>query len=365
MQNSHHWIMYLITVLIVTIFCRSALALPSSDILRFRNDNHQDIIDQFETENFEVAPGINYEYVYVKTNTSNESKATFLFIHGFPESYHSWRHQIEYFIGKDFDCLAPNLMGYGKTYSPLQIEEYKRKSMATHLVALLDHLNINKVIVVGHDWGVHLSSRFVLHNPQRTLGLILINGAYGAPAVFNLDQAIEYSKQVNGYETIGYWKFFIADDAAKIIENNIESFIDLAFANDPLLWKTDLAPVGKLRNWLTNGNRTKRASYMTENDYAIFGQYLAEGMQPKLNWYRSFNANLDHDDEKDIDPIIRQPSLFIGATEDYVVLPAAFEQQNQYVPDLEMVNIQAAHWSMIEKHDEVNQIIYKWIQGKI
>ena len=64
-----------------------------------------------DTSNSELAPGINYEYVYVKGN--NDSKGTILFLHGFPSSYYSWRHQIEYFSNKDYDCLAPKLMGYG------------------------------------------------------------------------------------------------------------------------------------------------------------------------------------------------------------------------------------------------------------
>lgn len=108
--------------------------------------------------------------------------------------------------------------------------------------------------------------------------------------MFDLDQAIEASKKAVGYETIGYWKFFEADDAAKIIENNLESFIDLVCANDTIIWKTDFAPVGKARDWLMNGSRTKQGSYMTENDYTIFRQYLAEGMQPKLNWYKALIA---------------------------------------------------------------------------
>ena len=167
------------------------------------------------------------------------------FYNGFPSSFHSWRHQLEYFSRQNFDCLAPNLMGYGKTYSPMNKDEYKCKTRIEHLVTLLDHLNIKKVIVIGHDWGTRVASRFVLYHPERTLGVTLISGGYSAPALFDLDRALEASKQAIGYETLGYWKFFEADDAAKIIENNLESFIDLAFASNPILWKTDFAPVGK------------------------------------------------------------------------------------------------------------------------
>jgi pimeloyl-ACP methyl ester carboxylesterase len=130
---------------------------------------------QLQAQNCEVAPGINYEYVYVKGN--NGSKGTILFLHGFPSSYNSWRHQIEYFSNEGYDCLAPNMMGYGKTYSPVDIKEYKMKSMVEHLITLLNKFQIDKVIVIGHDWGTRVAGRFVLHHPERTLGVTLISGA--------------------------------------------------------------------------------------------------------------------------------------------------------------------------------------------
>jgi pimeloyl-ACP methyl ester carboxylesterase len=313
-------------------------------------------------QNFEVAPGINYEYIYVEGTANNNSNPTILFLHGFPSSFYSWRHQLEYFSRQGYDSLAPNLMGYGKTYSPLDKNEYKGKSMVEHLIALLDHLYVNNVIVVGHDWGTRVANQFVLYHPERTLGVVLISGGYSAPGIFDLDRAIEASKNAIGYETLGYWKFFEADDAAAIIENNLESFIDLAFANDSILWKTNLAPVGKVRDWLTNGNRTTRGSYMTDNDYKIFRQYLAEGMQPKLNWYKALIANIDWNDEKDLDPVVKRPMLFIGGTKDYISLIASYGGPNQYITDLETVALETGHWVMEEDPDAVNREIHRWIK---
>jgi pimeloyl-ACP methyl ester carboxylesterase len=69
------------------------------------------------------------------------------------------------------------MMGYGKTYSPVDIKEYKMKSMVEHLITLLNKFQIDKVIVIGHDWGTRVAGRFVLHHPERTLGVTLISGA--------------------------------------------------------------------------------------------------------------------------------------------------------------------------------------------
>ncbi|CAF1629986.1 unnamed protein product [Didymodactylos carnosus] len=312
--------------------------------------------------NFEVAPGINYEYIYAKGNTNNDSKPTILFLHGFPSSFHSWRHQVEYFSRQGYDCLAPNMMGYGKTYSPLSTHEYKSKSMVEHLIALLNHLQVNRIIVIGHDWGTRVAGRFVLYHPERTLGVVLISGSYNAPAVFDLDRVLEASKRALGYEIYGHWKFFEADDAAALIANNLESFIDLVFASDPALWKTNFAPVGKVRDWLVNKNRTTRGSYMTENDYTILRRYLSEGMQPKMNWFKAMIANNDWDDEKNLDPVIKRPMLYLGGAKDYVSVIASYGGPNQYVADLETVALDTGHWVMEENPHAVNREIDRWIK---
>ncbi|CAF4017616.1 unnamed protein product [Rotaria sordida] len=234
--------------------------------------------------------------------------------------------------------------------------------MVDHFIALLDHLHLGKVIVVGHDWGTAPANRFVLYHPERTLGLVLISGGYRPPAEFNLDQALEVAKKVLGYENIGYFKFFESDDAATIIENNADSFIDLVYASDPTLWKTDFAPVGKFREWLTKGRKTIRASFMTEDDYKNLRQHLLEGMQPKLNWYKAAIENINRKDEKNLDSTIKCPVLFFGGMKDAICLPMLYANQKQYIADLETVEIDASHWIMEEKPDEINRSIEQWIK---
>ncbi len=74
-----------------------------------------------------------------------------------------------------------------------------------------------------------------MYYPEIILGVVLISVAYNPPALFDLDRASENSKKTLGYETFRHWKFFEANDAATIIENNLESFVDMVFANDTKL----------------------------------------------------------------------------------------------------------------------------------
>ena len=309
----------------------------------------------------EILPNITYEFMHVK---AANGKPTFLFLHGFPSSFHSWRHQTKYFSDKGYGCLVPNLMGYGKTYSPLKETEYSSKAMIEHLIVLLDRVGLGNstIFVVGHDWGARTASRFVLYHPERTLGAVLLSVAYSPPVKFNLTIALQQSQIAVNYTSIGYWEFFEADDAAGIIERSVDSFIDLLFASNTTLAKTDFAPVGKVRQWLNNENRTDRASYMTEDDYATVRKYLGAGMQPKLNWFKAVIANVDWEYEKTLNATVQRPVLFMNGSKDYIGVVGAAARQSQYIADLKTVEVDSGHWLMEEKPEKVNKEIDQWIK---
>jgi soluble epoxide hydrolase/lipid-phosphate phosphatase len=84
-------------------------------------------------------------------------------------------------------------------------------------------------------------------------------------------------------------------------------------------------------------------------------------MQPKLNWYKSALVNIDWDDEKDLDPTIKCPVLYIAGTKDYICVPQAYADQKKNIPNLETVQLETSHWTMEEKPDDVNQAVEKWI----
>ncbi|WP_425576015.1 alpha/beta fold hydrolase [Streptomyces axinellae] len=74
-------------------------------------------------------------------------------LHGFPESWYSWRHQLTALAAAGFHAVAPDQRGYGSTDRPHGVEEYTLLHTVGDAVSLLDALEERTAVLVGHDWG--------------------------------------------------------------------------------------------------------------------------------------------------------------------------------------------------------------------
>ena len=101
------------------------------------------------SKHIELSDGTHYSYVYV---AASAAKPTFLLLHGFPSSSYDWRHQVHALAANGFGLLVPDLLGYGDTDSPPDVEAYSFKRMSDHIAEMLAKEGIQKVIGVGHDW---------------------------------------------------------------------------------------------------------------------------------------------------------------------------------------------------------------------
>ena len=75
-----------------------------------------------------------------------------IFLHGFPESHRTWRHQIAHFSDR-FRCIAPDQRGYRGSSKPREVEAYTPDKLIGDIFQLADALGIEKFTIVGHDWG--------------------------------------------------------------------------------------------------------------------------------------------------------------------------------------------------------------------
>jgi pimeloyl-ACP methyl ester carboxylesterase len=93
-------------------------------------------------------------------------------LHGFPESAHSWRHQMEPLAAAGYHVLAPDQRGYGASSAPRDVDAYLGDLLADDVCALLDDVGVEQAFIVGHDWGALLAWHLGMTRPERCRSVI-------------------------------------------------------------------------------------------------------------------------------------------------------------------------------------------------
>src|SRR5476651_732737 len=95
-------------------------------------------------------------------------------IHGFPDYWYTWRHQMEGLADK-FTVVAIDQRGYNLSDKPAGVENYDMRLLVGDVVAVINHLGQQKAIVVGHDWGGVVAWQVAMNVPQMVDRLIILN----------------------------------------------------------------------------------------------------------------------------------------------------------------------------------------------
>ena len=98
-----------------------------------------------------------------------------LLCHGFPESWYSWRHQIDALAAAGFRAVAPDMRGYGKSDRPEPIDQYTIFHLVGDLVGLLDALEADTAVIIGHDWGANIAWQTARLRPDRFRAVVALS----------------------------------------------------------------------------------------------------------------------------------------------------------------------------------------------
>src|SRR5271166_356557 len=101
-----------------------------------------------------------------------------LLCHGFPESWYSWRHQLDALAASGFHAVAPDMRGYGQTDRPDAIDQYTLLHLVGDMVGLLDALGAETAVIAGHDWGAPVAWHAALLRPDRFRAVIGLSVPY-------------------------------------------------------------------------------------------------------------------------------------------------------------------------------------------
>ncbi|XP_069355244.1 uncharacterized protein [Maniola hyperantus] len=118
---------------------------------------------------------------YIKANniklhyvdSGDQSKPLMVFLHGFPEFWYSWRHQIVHF-NKDYRCIAVDMRGYGDSERPEGVSFYKMELLVDDIRDLIRQLGYEKCILISHDWGGVVACRLRDTYPEVLHALVML-----------------------------------------------------------------------------------------------------------------------------------------------------------------------------------------------
>ncbi len=95
-------------------------------------------------------------------------------IHGFPDYWYSWRHQMEV-LKDDFQVVAIDQRGYNRSGQPNDVDAYAMPNLVADVAAVITHLGQTKATIVGHDWGGAVAWQFAFNLPEMTERLVILN----------------------------------------------------------------------------------------------------------------------------------------------------------------------------------------------
>ena len=99
-------------------------------------------------------------------------------LHGFPEFWYSWRHQIPALAAAGFHAVAPDLRGYNESAKPPKVSAYRIATLADDVAGLIEHADGGPAAVAGHDWGGLLAWQLAARQPERVGKLIILNAPH-------------------------------------------------------------------------------------------------------------------------------------------------------------------------------------------
>lgn len=313
-----------------------------------------------------ISDSITYSYV---CSPAQADKPTLLFLHGFPSSSKDWEAQSQYFTIKGYGIIVPDLLGYGNTSKPSAVSEYNRRSMSSHIGAILDAEGIETVIAIGHDLGSWFLSRLVHLLPGRIAAAAFLDVGYTAPGEkFDVEAINRMTEEMTGSAKFGYWDFFCADDGAALMGERSASILSLMYA-DPATMADNLGPIGKAREWVEQ-ERVADTHFGDEHSKAFRERremFEHGGWAGPLNWYKALSRNLSFADEEHMQKDLEMPVLLVGCGRDQMTL-ASFQDQltRQYAKSYYKYEVlTAGHWVMMERPDETNKVLEKFFQHVI
>ncbi|TVP93537.1 MAG: alpha/beta hydrolase [Pseudomonadaceae bacterium] len=286
-------------------------------------------------------------------------------LHGFPECWYSWRHQMTALGAAGYRVMAPEMRGYGKTSAPKPAQAYDIITLCGDIQQAMDQLGHQSVAMIGHDWGAPVAWHLALLEPERVAVVGALSVPYGGRPK---RPAIEVMRELY-QDKFHYMLYFQQPDRAEAeLAENIPRTMRVIMhgmsstdAGNSLVqdkpadarWLDDQIDAGEPPAWCP-----------PEAFQVYVDTFARSGFHGPINWYRNFERNWQATADL-AGRQITQPALFVigdrdpvGQLEAYTIkkMPSVVPRVEQHeVPD-------CGHWIQAEQPDAVNHLLLDFLQ---
>lgn len=288
-----------------------------------------------------------------------------LLLHGFPESWYSWRHQLAPIADAGFHAVAPDMRGYGNSDKPEAIAAYNQVEVVNDIIGLIPALGYETAIVIGHDWGAPTAWSTALHHPDKVTAVGALSVPFTPrPPAPPLDTMKQVFKDTFFYQLYFQEPGVAEAELERDIRVSLRKFYHMASGDMDL---TTLSPKGPDADLLSDlPDPGKLGAWCSEADLDFYvAEFERSGFRGPLNYYR--NHNLTWQLTEGAPTTIAQPAMFVAGERDGVIMMAAeaLKALPTLVPNL-MINElvpEIGHWTQQEAPGPVNEAILRFLKA--
>ncbi|MFI2032400.1 alpha/beta fold hydrolase [Streptomyces buecherae] len=290
-----------------------------------------------------------------------------LLVHGFPESWYSWRHQLPALAAAGYRAVAVDVRGYGRSSNPSAVEAYRMVELVADAAAVVEGLGERTAVIVGHDWGANIAAHAALLRPDvfTAVGMLSVPYAPRGPV-----RPTDAFAGIGGDEEF-YVSYFQRPGRAEAeIEPDVRGWLAgfyAALSADTMPPADAPSPYfvpqgGRMRDRFPGDRAPAWLSSADLDTYA--GEFERTGLTGALSRYRAIDRDWADLADRDGAPITR-PALFIGGTRDASTtwMADAIAAFDRTLPALTACHLidGCGHWVQQERPDEVTRMLLDWL----
>ncbi len=292
-----------------------------------------------------------------------------LFVHGWPESWYSWRHQLPALAAAGYRAVAPDMRGYGSSDKPKAVEDYDIHHLTADLAGLVTALGEKTAILVGHDWGSIVGWQALLLHPDKFTAYAAMSVPYGGRGAASPIEGMRRAYGDNFY----YILYFQEPGAAEAeFDADPRGILSMLYTSPdtPTEAPTITDPKRSAGGWIGRRGKPKALPpWLSQQDLDYYvNEFSRAGFRGGINYYRNFHRNWETTPHL-TGVKVKQPVIFLAGEKDVVIGGATAErlttQMSRVCEDFRGVTLYpgAGHWVQQERAAEVNRALVDFVNS--